>query len=119
MPTYVYTTNDGENYEFVFSVGKAPKTKTVSCGKKAYRNISAEHGEFKHKPGLWPMKSWAIGVQPNQIPEAIDEAAKVGIKIDFSPEGDAIFTSAKHRKQYCEFRGVFDRNGGYGDPQRK
>ena len=34
-------------------------------------------------------------------------------------DGRAIFNSRAHRKRYCESIGMFDRNGGYGDPQRR
>lgn len=72
-----------------------------------------------HAPANWPMTSVAMGVSPRQIAKARAAAAQAGVPTDFNADGDAIFTSAAHRKQYCEAMGFYDRNGGYGDPQRK
>ena len=69
------------------------------------------------RPGNWPLRCDAAGVSPEQIPHAISEAAKQGVRIDFTSDGRAIFESARHRKAYCEARGRYDRNGGYSDPQ--
>jgi hypothetical protein len=67
----------------------------------------------------WPMESNAAGVAVSQISEAVDHAKSVGCPTEYSPRGNPIFTSRRHRKEFCEKHGLFDRNGGYGDPQRK
>lgn len=69
--------------------------------------------------GTWPMYSDAMGVHPDQAKEAYSESIKMGVPTSFDNQGRAIFNSAGHRKAYCEAYGVYDRNGGYGDPQRK
>ena len=81
------------------------------------------HGTPLPQPhaALWPRKSDAAGVHPKQIPEAIAAAAKRGVKIDFDRNtGEAIFTSPRHEKEYCErVRGLFrvGKGAGFGDPQ--
>jgi len=42
-----------------------------------------------------------------------------GVPTDYTRDGCPIFTSRAHRKRYCEAHGYFDRNGGYGDPQKR
>jgi hypothetical protein len=64
------------------------------------------------------MKSDACGCHPSQVGELRDEMARCGVKADVTPEGQVVFTSARHRKEYCEAMGFYDRNGGYSDPQR-
>lgn len=67
----------------------------------------------------WPMQSYSAGVTPDQIPEALAADRRMGVAIDYDAKtGDAIFTSPAQRKRYCEAHGLFDRNGGYGDPQQ-
>ena len=83
------------------------------------RDLRAEQCGYRHTPGAWPLLSDAAGVAPHQIPEAIEHARKKGVPTDFTPDGRAILTSREHRKRYCESIGLYDRSGGYGDPQRK
>jgi hypothetical protein len=89
---------------------------TCECGSRAERDIVAEHSETPHHPGNWPMKSTALGVTPRQIPEAVAQAAAKGQRLDFTPDGRAIFDSPGHRKAVCRALGFHDRNGGYADP---
>lgn len=67
----------------------------------------------------WPMCSDAAGVHPDQVAEAQAAATGLGVPTEFTPDGRAVFRSPRHRKLYCEAVGLYDRNGGYGDPQRK
>lgn len=85
-----------------------------------HRDVEQEMGGIHTTPpGNWPLLSDAAGVQPDQIPEAMEHARKVGIPTDFTPDGRAIFTDRGHRKRYCEAIGLYDRSGGYGDPQQQ
>lgn len=119
MPTYCYTTNDGLTVEKVYRVGKAPKTVTTFDGTTAFRDIVAEHQGFSDTPGNWPQKSDAVGCHPDQIEDERKRSVAQGCPTEFTPDGRRIFTSAGHRKRWCELNGYYDRNGGYGDPQRK
>jgi len=78
------------------------------------RDFGAEAGS--HKPGNWPMTSVAAGVAPDQAVEAAVDASAMGVPTEFNSQGDAVFTSAKHRKDFCRAYGMHDRNGGYSDP---
>jgi len=124
-PVYCFRSYaDEESVEKVMTVAEydaLEKTKggNVYFDKKVwYRDYAMEqHGG--QMATCWPLKSDAAGVHPDQIPEAKKKAAEAGIRIDFTPDGRAILESAKHRKAYCEFRSLYDRNGGYSDPQRR
>lgn len=71
-----------------------------------------------HHSAGWPMVSDAMAVHPDQIGEAFQRARNAGVRTDFTREGQPIFTSQNHRKEYCQkVEGrVIDRNAGYGDP---
>lgn len=71
-----------------------------------------------HRPGCWPMVSDALAVHPTQIGEAHDRARRAGVPTEFTGQGQPIFTSQVHRRDYArkvEGR-VVDRNACYGDP---
>lgn len=75
-------------------------------------------GPGGHLPACWPMRSEALAVHPEEREQAIADAKKAGVPTYFDRHGRPVFESAGHRKRYCEQFGYFDRNGGYGDPQR-
>lgn len=88
--------------------------------RKGNRGIDFKGGVVRTQaPGTWPMHSDAAGVNPNQREEAYRESVASGVPTHFDSSGCAIFTSQGHRRKYCEAHGLYDRNGGYGDPQRK
>lgn len=69
-----------------------------------------------HSAG-WPIHSNAAGVDPSQVPEAMEAAKKRGVPTRFDERGRPIFTGPLHRKEYCEkVRGFYDMDGGYLDP---
>jgi hypothetical protein len=72
---------------------------------------------FKGK-AKWPIKSEALGVHPSQVGEARQECLKRGLNTEYTKDGRPIFTGPAHRKKHCEAMGYYDRNAGYGDPQR-
>lgn len=118
MPMYMYRCSKcNEITQRTFSV-KARKASVQchTCQDVAYRDYGAEHGSVPHHPGNWPLLSDAAGVNPDQIGQAREYAAKVGVPTEFTRDGRAILTSAEHRKRYCEAHGLFDRNAGPSDP---
>lgn len=67
----------------------------------------------------YPMWSDAMGINPDQIQEQTEYDRKLGVEREIHPEtGQIRFDSPRHRKEYCEAHGFFDRNGSYSDPQR-
>ncbi len=73
-----------------------------------------------HSPACWPMRSDALSVHPKQVKIAAARARALGVPTEFHPSGDPIFTSRGHRAAYMKHveRGVYDRDGGYGDAQQ-
>jgi hypothetical protein len=119
MPQYFYRCECGNDDQDFLPMSKSAYRPKCRCGKLMDRDIAREqNGNQSFKSACWPMRSDALGVHPDQIPEAIAEAAKSGVRVNFDGEGRAILESPKHRKEYAESMGFFDRQGGYGDPQR-
>ena len=83
------------------------------------RDILAEHGKFQDTAGNWPMKCDASGVAASQAQEAMEHADSIGVPTHFDSEGRPTYRSRGHRKQYLEAIGMYDKSGGYSDPQRK
>ena len=86
-----------------------------NCSFVMLRDFQTDFGG-KHKPGNWPMESYAAGVHPKEIPEMVEFDKKHGVPTHYSEDGDPILTSPKHRRKYCEAHGMFDRNAGLSDP---
>lgn len=81
-------------------------------GKRSALNL-ATGGQLS---STWPMASDAAGIHPDQIPEAMAYDAKHGVKTEYTPTGEPVFTDAAHRRRYCGLHALCDRNGGYSDP---
>jgi hypothetical protein len=67
----------------------------------------------------WPIHSDAMGINPSQVAEAQAVLAAHGVSTEYDNQGRPVLTDARHRRRHAEALGFFDRNGGYGDPQRK
>lgn len=101
-------------------------TVECTCGNKAkwYRSVIIAPAKEGVKNwgtcGNWPMKSEALGVHPSQVNSAREHAKKIGIPTEYTNDGCPVFTSKSHRKRFCEHPTirVYDRDGGYGDPQK-
>jgi hypothetical protein len=59
------------------------------------------------------------GCHSDQVGEYKAELRKHGVSAEFDRRGSIKWESASHRKRCCEALGLFDRNGGYGDPRTK
>jgi hypothetical protein len=115
---YHYFCECGEKFPLTLPSTKSKyRPRCSKCNKKMDRDIGAEHRETVHIPGNWPMVDDALAVHPSQIKDALAHAAKGGVKIDFTPQGQPIYESARHCKEYREMRGVRANNGGYSDAQ--
>lgn len=66
-------------------------------------------------------RSDAAGINPDQRLDALKADAAQGLTgVDYDPKtGEAIFSSRGAYKRYCEANALFDRNGGYGSPQKR
>ena len=123
MAFYSYTcAKCGKMQELAFGMTEEHPANTVclACGGTAARDIAADlTGSARSTGKGWPLLSDAMGVHPDQIAEAREHAARHSVPTDFAPDGRAILRSRDHRKRYGELIGMYDRNGGYGDPQKR
>lgn len=119
MPTYCYRCDFCNRTQDKFqTVAGRNRRVSCECGKRMIRDYAAEMGYIKVPlPGNWPMKSDAMGVNPDQIAEVEAHSRRVGVPTCFDREtGQAILTSPLHRKRYAKAIGLFDRDAGYSDP---
>lgn len=52
-----------------------------------------------------PLASVALGVHPDQVPEAREDAKRLGVPTEFTPGGRPVFTSSRHMRRYCKAYG--------------
>lgn len=123
--TYCYRTEDDTVVELVMGVNEMMRRQrrdgsiVLDDGREAIRDFVAEQEEGARSGGTWPMWSDAAGHNPSQDGEVRRAIAARGLKADVH-NGQVKFESQKHRKEICEkVFGLYDRNGGYGDPQRQ
>lgn len=130
MPFYCYQTKHGRVHEIMMSIAEMerrqaaamhrtgqPMSIVLDDGTVATRDLQAEHFGTPDTPGTWPKLCDASGVNPSQIPEAVEAAKKHGVSIDFHPDGRAKYTSRKNRRDYLRSIGMCDFDAGYGDPE--
>lgn len=72
-----------------------------------------------HGHARWPIHSDAMAVHPSQVAQAQAALREHGVHTNYDAEGRPILESQSHRKRHAEALGFYDRNGGYGDPQRR
>ena len=122
MPTYCYRREgSGKLVEIIMSISEMERRQkrgriVLSDGVGAIRDVSAEHGHFRDTPGNWPMKSVAMGVNPQGIGQARQNLKKMGVEVEFERDGRMKLNNLADRKRVCEAMGVHDKDAGYGDP---
>ena len=79
---------------------------------------SENKNQRRTSAGLWarPYHSDALGVSPDQIPEAIAALKSQGITADFDKEGRCIVTSEKQFRKVAKACGLWNGRDGYGIP---
>ena len=122
MPSYRYRREDnGQVVELKMTIAQMDRRQRkdgrikLADGTVARRDYSG--GVFRTETD-WthPIHSEAMGVHPEQIPEARRFCEMAGVKTDFDRTGRPIFRSRKHRKRYARAWNFHDRDGGDGDP---
>ena len=89
----------------------------AECRKAARMNrIQRQRDLAVHGMTLRPnaqIHSIAGGVQPDQISEAVAEAARHGVKVEYDKKGNLIFDSYRQRDKVLRKKGwvVYDDNG--------
>lgn len=106
MPTYCYSSENGEVIERVYPMGKAPAT--IYQG-EFRRDFAAEQTSRPGRAG-WPITCFASGVNANQAQELRDHLRERGVPTEVTSDGDPVYTSPGHRKKALKARGIHDRN---------
>lgn len=124
MPIYEFQTADGDVVEMVMPFAEFDRRVkdgkiTLDDGREATSYFNP-HAGISTVPSCYPMVSSAAGVHPGQIKEHMAHLQAMGCgQVNHTKDGDVIFEDKRQRKKVCETLGLFDRNGGYGDPQAK
>jgi hypothetical protein len=96
---------------------------TLDDGTTAVRDIGEEfrreyraHDRSQRKAiARWPLASEALAVPANEIKQYEEHDRLHGVSTSYDRQGRPVFTSQKHRREYCRLHGYYDRNAGYGD----
>lgn len=126
MPVYVYSTEDRSvSVERVYPIKPGPpetiRAKVNGRTRTLYHDIAGDQSTSRMREATAyarPLVGFAAGVHPSQVPAMMERDKKHGIPTQYTKDGCPLFTSAQHRKRYCEAHGLYDRNGGYSDPRR-
>lgn len=122
MPIYEFRTEDGDVVELVMPFAEFDRRVkdgkiTLDDGREAHSYFNP-HAGISTVPSCYPMVSSAAGVHPGQIKEHMEHLRQKGCgEVEHTKDGDVIFHDKRQRKKVCEALGLYDRNGGYGDPQ--
>ena len=95
-----------------------PRSRIFRYDSKTDEVVEVKKKAPRKTKATWPLLSDAAGVAESQVGEARHKFAELGLPTEVLNDGRVVFTSQKHRKEHCEAVGLYDRNGGYGDPQR-
>ncbi len=123
MPTYCFSSEDGEVIEEFFEMGKAPTSicRVVPTCRPGVRRARKEHqklykrdfaAEQTGRPARagWPLTCFASGVNASQAGELRDHFKEVGVPTEVTADGDCVYTSHLHRKRALACRGIHDSN---------
>lgn len=117
MPTYCFTTNDGETVERFFKMGKARRRVRLTDGRLATRDFTAEKPGIIGGSSCWPMESYALGCNPDCIEQQIAHDRRIGLRdTEYNPDnGSMVLRGREQRNRVMKAYGFFDRDAGYGD----
>ena len=120
MPKYMYQRADNkEVVELIMSISEMERRQfdgdggqyiKLDDGVLAQRLWTPVGGQL---PQNWPLVSTAAGVGADQIREAMAIDRKAGIQTDYTPDGDVIFKSPGHRRNWLREHRMFDRKAYY------
>ncbi len=100
-------------------MGQAPGSVKDARGQRADRSLQAEHmpqdaAKGQHNP-QWPMTSEGMGINPAQIPDALNQQGAKANRHHYDRTGAMVFEDRAHRKACMKDLGFHDNEGGYGD----
>lgn len=124
MPVYEFKTDDGDVVELFMPF--AEYDRRVKDGAIKLDDGRTANSFWNPKslistvPSCYPMVSEAAGVHPAQIKEQQAALRSAGVRTThYTKDGNPIFEDKSHRREALTAMGMYDRNGGYSDPQPK
>lgn len=120
MPVYVLERDGRSEHRYLtwaeFDAAKQPDGTLLLGGETYSVDVGAQARGFRHTPSAWPKKCLASAVQPHQVAEAQSAFARAGVRVEFDRDGVPTYESRSHRRAALASIGLFDRDGGYSDP---
>lgn len=90
--------------------------KCPACGHQLPKRDWAEGAPASIPSSRLRVESDSMSVHPEQIEEAIADAHRRGVRIDFDPDGTARFQSRHQRNKYLKAYHFHDKDAGFSDP---
>ncbi len=120
MPVYCFKCDKcGRREEEQRVMADSDKPMACGCGVDMRRDIQAEAPNRLAACDTYPMVSYAAGGHVDDTQKMMQEDKRLGIRETHYEDGDPVFRSKKHRKEYCEKREMYDRNAADSDPTPK
>lgn len=131
--------------QFAFQTRGSSRPHWVSMSKSEYMRVLSSGGVLRRKspltgkivesvavdtessfvsaiahPSTRRLESDALGCHPSQVKEMNAKARAAGLTgVHYREDGVCVMESRGQRRKWAEHNGMFDKNGGYGDPQPK
>lgn len=116
MPTYSFTSEDGDVIDEVFPMNARPESIERDGVVYTY-DFAATHSAVRcATAGNWPMTSIACEVNPSDARLMMEKCEKYGVPTQYNSMGQPVLESPGHRRRFLKLMGYHDRNAGYSDP---
>jgi len=104
VPQFGYVTPDGAYFTREFpSLDHAPRFVTHPWAGRGKRTTPHKPLPVSVKSKGWPIKSSAVGCNPNQVDGFYQRSVDRGVPTEFDRrDGDAVFTSPSHQRKYLK-----------------
>jgi putative FmdB family regulatory protein len=102
MPIYCYQCRCGHSFEQVRPMSESGKAmRCPECKRSAPRDIGAENRRHRTpKDACWPLRSEALGCQPDQVPALQKELKEHGLPGKVYSDGTVEVSSRKEYMQH-------------------
>lgn len=106
MPTYCYTTKDGETHERFFQASQFRRRIRVN-GKTAWLDVRAQQGTQRSGGHGWPRYSDALFATPEAQPEWRKKLAEGGVHgVEWNALGQMRLNSEAHQRRVMKALGA-------------
>ena len=118
MPTYIFTSNDGQAMPWVGPYDNRPVAIRRSGKRYKFDFAATATAGTSSAPDLWrDFACEALAVDPSDAAEADSEAVLRGVPTEHDKTGRPHFTIRDHYRRYREVFGYKMHDGGFGDAE--